>query len=95
MKDQTALTKALALLAEVIAPRLQSLIQSERERHQRNMQPFDSRREYMREQHDRERMAMMEGQRQRADAERIARSERLRGGLRGRWDRLSGERAPA
>ena len=69
------------LMAEAMAQKLEALV------------PLEERRRVLTDQHRRERARMDEGQRQRWGYERAIRSARLDTGLKGLWQRLTGQHA--
>jgi hypothetical protein len=81
-----------AHIGSVIAPKLKELIAVADKAKAREMSPLNERRIAMREQHAAERQRMDEGQNVRAQMEAKTRAERLRPGIMGLWDRMSGER---
>jgi hypothetical protein len=80
-------------IAGVVTPKLRHLLQ-ENERGRRDaMQPLDARRAAMRTRHRDRRLVLDAAQRQRSETEGRARAARLRRGVAGLWDRLTGKRA--
>ena len=67
-------------------------LQEARSHHKREMVPLEVRRRAMTDQHGAERTKLEAGQEARWVAETRARSERLNSGLRGLWQRFTGER---
>ncbi|MEQ9315775.1 MAG: hypothetical protein RLN72_07970 [Henriciella sp.] len=68
-------------------------IREARDLHRREMEPLEARRQTITQQHTDERRQHDAAQQARWLEEARARSDRLRGGVRGLWDRLTGERA--
>ena len=79
-----------AHIAETIAPRLAELIKDANRARTAELAPLHERRHALKLQHQTERQRLDEGQQVRAIAEAKERSARLRGGVAGIWDRLSG-----
>lgn len=79
-----------AHIATIIEPRLRHLLARERLEHQQQSEPLERQRGAMRDAHDAERRRLEQGLRQREDSERAARNERMRHGLFGLLDRLTG-----
>jgi hypothetical protein len=77
-------------VASDILPRLKSHIDEARAQYAREHQPLDDKRRTMREQHAAERAKIDAGQKARQEQETRARADRLRRGLGGLWDRLTG-----
>jgi hypothetical protein len=82
-----------AHIASVIAPRLEALLKEADRSHQRDMEPLNARRLEMRDLHTVARRRLDDGQRVRSAAEVKMRNDRLRRGVAGLWDRLTGRRA--
>lgn len=80
-----------AQIASRILPRLNGFIEAANHDRDRALSPLDARRGAMRDNHRIERERMDEGQRQRAQAENTERNQRLRSGLAGLWQHLTGE----
>jgi len=78
-------------IAGVIAPKLRGLIETADTVRKHDMAALTTKREAMREKHQAERAALDKGQRLRGQKEARDRSARLRGGVKGLWDRLRGE----
>ncbi len=78
-------------IAHSVAPRLEKLLALAARAKAREMSPLDERRIAMKEQHASERQKLNEGQRSRAAAEAKIRNERLRHGMAGLWDRMTGQ----
>lgn len=78
-------------IAETIAPRLGQLIAAAGQARDREMAPLAARRVDMRERHTGERQRLDDGQRMRAQVEAKARAARLRHGVMGLWDRITGQ----
>lgn len=79
-----------AYIGSEIAPRLsRHIAQAKRTAHEA-MKPLNERRAIMKDQHTRERKLLAEKQRERHAAEQIARSARLRKGVAGVWDIMTG-----
>ena len=80
-------------IAGVFAPCLRHLLQEHQRAGRDAMQPLDARRATMRRRHRDRRLALDAAQRQRSETEGRARAARLRRGVAGLWDRLTGKRA--
>lgn len=78
-------------IANAVAPRLEKLLAIAATAEARELSPLDERRIAMKEQHASERQKLDDGQRKRAMAEAKTRSERLRHGMAGLWDRMTGQ----
>ena len=79
-------------IARAIAPKLRHLIKENARAKQRDMEPLEARRLAMRDAHREHRQELDKAQRQRSQAEGQARAARLRKGVAGLWDRLTGRR---
>lgn len=82
-----------AHIAGVIAPRLVSFTDEARGHNAREMALLKERRDALKAQHREERRKLDEGQAQRQAAEMRERGTRLRRGVLGFWDRMTGKRA--
>ena len=82
-----------AHIATVIAPKLRALIAEAGNMRTRAMAPLDERRHALKQTHAQERERLDKGIATRRQAEERVRAERLRGGILGVWDRLTGDRA--
>jgi hypothetical protein len=78
-------------IAETIVPRLGHLIAIANEARTKEMRSLNERRIAMRDQHASERQRMDDGQKARSALESRERSERLRSGALGLWDRITGQ----
>jgi hypothetical protein len=81
-----------AYIAERVAPRLDTLLQSAERERTTVARDLNHRRHSMRAAHALERDKLQELQRHRQALETRMRAERLRTGVRGLWDRITGER---
>ncbi len=77
-------------IAVTVAPRLKGLIAVADAHRSKALEPLLMRRASMREQHKGERQKLDEGQRQRSAQESRERAMRLRHGIMGLWDRMTG-----
>jgi Relaxase/Mobilisation nuclease domain len=82
-----------AHIAAHIAPKIKSFIAEAKADFAARMKPVEQERLHMKALHDAERAKLDHGQAERLKAETQARAERLRKGLGGLWDRLTGEYA--
>jgi len=82
-----------AHIATVIAPKLRALIAEADKMRVRAMAPLEERRQALKFSHAQERERLDKGLATRRQTEERTRAERLRGGVLGVWDRLTGERA--
>nr|WP_245842999.1 relaxase/mobilization nuclease domain-containing protein [Sphingomonas laterariae] len=82
-----------AHIAESIAPRLDTYLKQAKTQAKAAMKPLHDKRLAMRDVHQAERRRMEQGQRERWQRETMERAARLRTGVRGMWDRLTGDRA--
>jgi Relaxase/Mobilisation nuclease domain len=82
-----------AHIAQHIEPKIKSFIAEAKEDFAARMKPVQQERLQMKALHDAERAKLDHGQAERLKAETQARAERLRKGLGGLWDRLTGEHA--
>lgn len=89
--DLRSVDETRAHIASMIAPRLDGYIQEARRIGRTAMQPLNDQRMAMKSRHVDERTKLNEGQKLRWDAETRERANRLRGGIRGLWDRMTGE----
>lgn len=79
-------------IARVVTPKLRSLMESADKVRTRDMVALNEKRQAMREKHHLDRQALHQTQCERGQQEARKRSERLRPGVKGLWDRLTGER---
>jgi len=79
-------------VAEVIAPRLRHLLKENERAKLEAMLPLEAKRLAMRDQHREHRHELNDAQRHRSKGEGQARAARLRKGVAGLWDRLTGRR---
>lgn len=79
-----------AYVADVIAPKLQTLLVEAKNTRFRELAPLEDQRLAMKDDHARERARMDEGQRLRIEVEGRARAERMRSGIMGLWDHVRG-----
>lgn len=91
--DMRSVADAREHIASVIAPNLKELIAIADKARVKELAPLLDRRTAMTELHTTERQKLDEGQRKRAIAESRLRAERLRGGVAGLWDRMTGQRS--
>lgn len=91
--DMRSVAHAREHIASVIAPKLKELIAIADKARAKELAPLLDRRTAMKELHTLERQKLDEGQRKRAIAESTIRAERLRGGVAGLWDRMTGQRS--
>lgn len=77
-------------IAASVAPRLDGLLREAKETRRQALAPLHAQREAMRDNHKDERQRLGERQRARRVTETKERAARLRGGVRGLWDRLTG-----
>lgn len=84
---------AKSRIAETIAPRLEALIKDADRNRMADLAPLHERRHAMKLGHKVERQRLDEGQKARAALENKQRSARLRAGVVGIWDRLTGRHA--
>jgi hypothetical protein len=84
---------AKAQIARDMSSAAMRYIQEARELHRREMEPLEARRQTITQQHTDERRQHDAAQQARWLEETRERSDRLRGGVRGLWDRLTGEHA--
>lgn len=82
-----------AHIAQRIEPKIKSFIAEAKAEFAERMKPVEQERLRMKALHDAERLRLDHGQAERLRAETQARAERLRKGLGGLWDRLTGEHA--
>ena len=78
-------------IAATVAPRLGQLIASARQCRDQEMVPLNKRRIAMKDRHGIERQRLDEGHKVRSDAEAKSRAARLRHGVMGLWDRITGK----
>ena len=79
-------------IAATITPKLRHLLKENEQAKLEAMLPLEAKRITMRDQHREHRQALAERQRQRSEEEGKARATRLRKGVAGLWDRLTGRR---
>ena len=79
-----------AHIGQTVAPRLGQLIEIADRARQREMTPLEARRIALRESHAHERERLDDGLKTRSIAETRERAGRLRGGVAGLWDRITG-----
>lgn len=79
-------------IAATIAPKLRYLLNENDRTELESMLPLEARRITMRDQHREHRQELADNQRQRSEAEGRVRAARLRKGVAGLWDRLTGRR---
>ena len=79
-----------AHIAAEIAPRLKGFIAEAKLKHRRAMEPLERERQAMVKLHHEERQKLDAGQELRLRAEHAERAKRLRTGIRGLWDRMTG-----
>lgn len=89
--DLRSVDDTKAHIAHAVVPRLEKLLAVASQAKAREMSPLDERRIAMKEQHTIERQKLDNGQRSRVAAEAKMRSERLRHGMAGLWDRMTGQ----
>lgn len=89
--DLRSVDETRSHIANAVAPRLEKLIAIAAHAKAREMAPLDERRIAMKDQHAAERQKLHDGQRQRAAIEAKTRGQRLRHGMAGLWDRLTGK----
>lgn len=92
-EDARSIEETKSYIAQQIAPRLDGLLSEAESRQCEQMALFDEQRARLKIGHADERGRLHEGQRLRAEAEGRERAERMRKGLAGLWDRLTGEHA--
>ncbi|MFQ6550611.1 relaxase/mobilization nuclease domain-containing protein [Aestuariibius sp. 2305UL40-4] len=88
--DLPSLAMARAQMKARVTDQLKSFIQQVKERHADQMQPFAEEKADLVVQHRAERKRLKEKQAERWETESVSRANRLRGGLRGLFDRLTG-----
>lgn len=81
-----------AHIAAAVAPKLRHLIKENARARSRDMEPLEARRLAMLDAHREHRQELDQTQRQRSETEGQARVARLRKGVAGLWDRLTGRR---
>ncbi|MGE4431606.1 MAG: relaxase/mobilization nuclease domain-containing protein [Sphingobium sp.] len=91
--DLRSVAETKAHIAEAIAPRLDTYLKQAKTQAKAAMKPLHDKRLAMRDAHQAERRRMEQGQRERWQRETVERAVRLRTGVRGMWDRLTGDRA--
>lgn len=91
--DLHGVDETKARIASEIAPRLKSHLAEAKANAYRDLGPLEQQRLHMRGKHQTERSLMDHGLKVREEAEMRQRTERLRSGLAGIWDRLRGEYA--
>lgn len=84
-----------AHIASQVAPRIQRMVNEVEHDRAAAMKPLNDRRHAMRAAHAAERDRMHAAQKARQELETRQRAERLRTGVRGLWDRVTGERGRA
>ncbi|AJP71711.1 relaxase/mobilization nuclease domain-containing protein [Sphingomonas hengshuiensis] len=89
--DLRSVEDTKAHIAAAIAPRLGGYITEARRIARAAMQPLNDQRQAMQQHHADERRKLDEGQKQRWEAETKLRAGRLRGGVMGLWDRVTGD----
>lgn len=89
--DLRSVADARAHIAATVAPRLGQLIGIAGEARAREMAPLEEKRIAMKENHALERVRLDEGQKARSITEARQRAARLRGGVAGLWDRMTGQ----
>nr|WP_313429035.1 relaxase/mobilization nuclease domain-containing protein [Brevundimonas diminuta] len=89
--DLRSVGETRAHIASAIAPRLGGFIQEARRIARNAMQPLNDQRQAMKSRHTDERQLLDQGQNRRWEAETRERATRLRGGVMGLWDRMTGE----
>lgn len=82
-----------AHIAQDIEPKIKTFITEAKQEFAERMKPVEQERLRLKALHDAERAKLDQGQAARLQAETQARAERLRTGLGGLWDRLTGEHA--
>lgn len=87
-----SLEDARKRIAQDIMPRMKSHLDEARANAKQELDELDARREAMARAHADERAKLDAGQKQRFEAEARMRADRFRKGMRGLWDRLTGER---
>lgn len=85
--------EAKAHIASQVAPRIEKLLGEVQREKRAALKPLNEHRLAMRDAHAREREKLLTAQKTREQREVRERAERLRTGVRGLWDRLTGERA--
>lgn len=78
-------------IARVVTPKLRSLMESADKARIRNMAALNDKRQVMRDKHHFDRQTLDQTQREQGQREARERSSRLRTGVKGLWDRLTGE----
>lgn len=84
-----------AHIAAQVAPRVQHLLEETKRKRDSQLHALNAKRTAMRDAHASERKRLEASQTTRQHQETKERAERLRTGMRGLWDRISGERARA
>lgn len=79
-------------IAASIAPKLRGLLKETEQARQRDMEPLETKRLAMKAEHREHREQLDESQRERSRSEGNERAARLRKGVAGIWDRLTGKR---
>jgi len=78
-------------IARVVTPKLRSLMESADKARSRDMAALNDKRQVMRDKHHLDRQTLDQAQREQGQREARERSARLRSGVKGLWDRLTGE----
>lgn len=89
--DLPSVEQTLARIGNEIAPRLSRFITEAKRIAANAMKPLLEKRDAMQRAHDGERKRLDAGQKQRWEAETKERAGRLRGGVMGLWDRVTGD----
>lgn len=92
-KNLQTVDEAKAFIASAVRPKLKEFIGRADERRAGDLLELASKRRAMRDHHSTERRRLDERQAERRTIEMRKRNARLRPGLRGLWDRMSGERS--
>ena len=79
-------------IAATISPKLRHLLKETEQARQRDMEPLEAKRLAMRAEHRLHRRTLVKTQSLRSQAEAVQRAGRLRKGVAGLWDRLTGKR---
>ncbi|MBO6816376.1 MAG: relaxase [Rhizobiaceae bacterium] len=82
-----------AMIARKVTDKLREFINDVDRKHEKDFEPLEVKRDAMFTQHREERQRMLEGQKERWQAETRARALRLNTGLKGLWDKLRGQTA--
>lgn len=89
-KELRTVAETIKHIGEEVAPRLSRFISEAKRIAHNAMKPLNERKETMKEQHQQERKLLADKQRERSLAEQQARSARVRKGVAGVWDMLTG-----